>query len=111
MAEGGLKIRDPSLVNLALGGKILWKLIHEPTHPVSDTLHAKYRPNKTLSNLQNESTVSCTQVWKLCCKRSKFFKNSLYISPSNGKRTHLWLDRIMGREPLAENVDITNLKD
>jgi ribonuclease HI/exonuclease III len=111
MAEGGLQIRDPALVNLALGGKILWKLFHEPTHPVSDTLHAKYRPNKTLSNLQTESSVSCTQVWNLCCKSSNFFKKLLYRSPGNGKRTHLWLDRIMGREPLAENEDITDLRD
>jgi hypothetical protein len=111
MAEGGLQIRDPALVNLALGGKLLWKLIHEPTHLVSVTLRAKYRPNKTLSNLQNDSTISCTQVWKLCCKSSNFFNKSVYRIPGNGKCTHLWHDRIMGREPLAENVDITDLRD
>jgi hypothetical protein len=108
MAEGGLQIRDPTLANLTLGGKILWTLIHEPTHPVSVTLRAKYGVNKSLSNLQCDSSVNCTQVWKLCCKSSNFFKKSVYRIPGNGKRTLLWLDSIMGREPLAENVDIAD---
>lgn len=42
IAEGGLQIRDPSLLNLAMGGKILWQLAHEPKNPVSITLLAKY---------------------------------------------------------------------
>lgn len=73
--EGGLQIRDPALVNLALGEKILWKLIHEPSHPVSVLLRTKYGPNKSLSNLQNANTVNSTQVWKLCCRSSKFFNS------------------------------------
>eukprot|EP00253_Pinus_taeda_P034784 PITA_34784 len=68
MAEGGMQIRDPALVNLALGGKILWKMIHEPSHPV-------------------------------------------YRIPGNGKCTHLWLDSIMGKEPLNNNEEITDLRD
>eukprot|EP00253_Pinus_taeda_P006485 PITA_06485 len=96
MAEGRLQIRDPTLVNLALGGKILWKLIHKPTHPVSVTLRSKYGPNKSLNNLYNANTANCTQAWKLCYKSSNFFKNLVYRIPGNGKRTHLWLDSIMG---------------
>eukprot|EP00253_Pinus_taeda_P033982 PITA_33982 len=61
MVEGGLQIRDPALVNLAMGGKILWKLIHEPSHLISITLHTKYGLNKSLSNLHNANTVNSTQ--------------------------------------------------
>jgi hypothetical protein len=111
MAEGGLQTRDLALVNLVLGGKILWKFIHEPMHPVSVTLRAKYGLNKSLSNLQNDNTVNCTQVWKLCCKSNNFFKKKFYRIPGNGKRMHLWLDSIMGREPLAKNMDIIDLRD
>eukprot|EP00253_Pinus_taeda_P023946 PITA_23946 len=110
-ADGGLQIRDPALINLALRGKILWKLLHEPTHPVSEILRSKYSPNKNLSNLQNANTVNSTQVWKLCCKRSKFFIKHVYKIPGNGKRTHLWNDKIMGKEPLRDNEDIANLRD
>lgn len=110
-ADGGLQIRDPALVNLTLGGNILWKLIHEPTHPVSVLLTTKYRPNKSLSNLQNANVVNSTQVWKLCCKSSKFFIKQAYRISGNGKCTHLWLDRIMGKEPLKDNEDIADLRD
>jgi len=86
--DGGLQMRDPALINLALGGKILWKLIHEPTHPVSVLLRSKYSPNKNLSNLQNANIVNSTQVWKLCCRSSsKFFIKHVYKIPGNGKRT------------------------
>lgn len=64
MTEGGLRIRDPALVNLALGGKILWKLIHEPSHLVSVLMRTKYGPIKSLNKLQNANTVNNTQVWK-----------------------------------------------
>jgi hypothetical protein len=110
-ADGGLQIRDPTLVNLTLGGKILWTLINEPAHPVSVTLRAKYRVNKSLSNLQKDSSVNCTQIWKLCCKSSSFFKKSAYRMPGNDKRTLLWQDSIMGKEPLAENENIAELRD
>jgi len=69
--EGGLQIRDPQLVNLALGGKILWKLIHDPTHPVSSTLWLKYGISKDLRNVIHMSTANSTQLWSLCCKSSK----------------------------------------
>jgi exonuclease III len=110
-AEGGLQIRDPSLANLALGGKILWMLIDDPMHPVSSTLRAKYGVNSSLSNLQVDSSANCTHMWKLCCKSSKFFKNLVYRIPGNGKRTSIWMESIMGREPLAENDEIADLRD
>ncbi len=92
IAEGGLQIRDPSLVNLALGGKLLWKLAHEPKHPISAILLSKYAHNSSFSNLQFDPLVNSLQVWTLCCKSSVFFKKSLYRVRGNGKRTNLWKD-------------------
>eukprot|EP00253_Pinus_taeda_P023182 PITA_23182 len=34
-----------------------------------------------------------------------------YRIPGNGKRTHLWKDRIMGKEPLKDKEDIVELRD
>jgi hypothetical protein len=110
LAEGGLQIRDPSLANLALGGKILWKLIDDPLHPVSSTLRSKYGVNSSLNNLKSDSVANCTQMWKLCCKSSKFFTSLMYRIPGNGKRTPIWTQSIMGREPLAENGEISDLR-
>jgi len=35
----------------------------------------------------------------------------MYRIPSNGKRTHVWKDRIMGHDPLAENEEIAELRN
>ena len=40
--EGGLQIRDPGLVNLAMGGKLLWQLFSNKKHPVSQIFWKKY---------------------------------------------------------------------
>jgi ribonuclease HI/exonuclease III len=111
IAEGGLQIRDPSLVNLAMGGKLLWQMAHEPKHPTNNTLLSKYARNSSYRNLQFDPTVNSTQVWKLCCKSSTFFNNSLYRVPGNGKRTYIWQDRIMGSEPLEANQDIADIRE
>eukprot|EP00253_Pinus_taeda_P033856 PITA_33856 len=111
IAEGGLQIRDPSLVNLALGGKLLWKMAHEPNHPISTTLLSKYAHNSSFRNLNFDPPVNSSQVWILCCKSNIFFKKLLYRVSGNGKRTNLWHDRIMGHDPLEKNEDISDLRD
>eukprot|EP00253_Pinus_taeda_P022852 PITA_22852 len=109
--EGGLQIHDPALVNLALGGKILWKLFKEPTHPVSATLKAKDVPNVPLRNLQTSQTPKNTHVWKLCNKSLNFFKEKVYKIPGNGKCKNMWHDRIMDRNPISETEEIAEIKD
>ena len=52
LTEGGLQIRDPRLTNMALGGKLLWKLHSDSNHPVSKILRLKYMRGKSLHNLQ-----------------------------------------------------------
>eukprot|EP00253_Pinus_taeda_P006725 PITA_06725 len=109
--EGGLQIRDPHLVNLALGGKILWKLIQDPTHAVSNTLRSKYGISKDLSNVTHAPITKSTQLWNLCCKSSQHFKNHLYRIPGSGKHINIWKDSIMMNTPLAEKTDITELRN
>lgn len=109
--EGGLQIRDPSLVNLALGSKILWKMIKEPLHPVSAILRSKYTNKPDFRILQLGYTTNSTLLWKLCFKSSNLFNRYAYRIPGNGKRTRLWQDRIMGRNSLMNNEEISELRD
>jgi len=111
MDEGRLQIRDPSLVNKSLGSKLLWKIISDPSHPISIILRSKYTNKEALSKMQLQSTVSSSQVWRLCCKSSEFFRKHMYRIPGNGKSTQLWKDRIMGKDPLAEREDIAELRN
>eukprot|EP00253_Pinus_taeda_P023038 PITA_23038 len=78
--EGVLQIHDPSLVNLALGGKLLWKLVHEPKHPTNAILLSKYAHNSSFNNMQLEPPVNSSQ------------------------------DRIMGCDPLEEIEEIVELR-
>ena len=40
--ESGMQIRDPTLSNLALGGKLLWQLVCNKKHPVSQIFKKTY---------------------------------------------------------------------
>jgi hypothetical protein len=107
-SEGGLQIRDPAIVNLAMGGKIMWNLFKNPKHPVSEMLKSKYAHKVPPRNLQESQTSHSTQVWKLCNKSLNFFKGKAYRIPGNGKQINLWHDRIMDREPLEDNEEIAD---
>eukprot|EP00253_Pinus_taeda_P013625 PITA_13625 len=109
--EGGLQIRDPSFINKSLGGKLLWKIISDPSHPINIILRSKYSDKEAIRKMQIQSTTASSQVWRLCCKSSEFFKKHMYRIPGNGKSTQLWKDRIMGKDPLAEREDIAELKN
>jgi hypothetical protein len=109
LREGGLQIRDPDLVNTALGCKILWKLHSDPIHPVSKTLRHKYLPNAKIRNLQIANSRKSMLVWQLCIKGARFFMQNLYRIPGNGKRVKLWTDRIMRHPPLASNTSLSEI--
>eukprot|EP00253_Pinus_taeda_P005179 PITA_05179 len=109
--EGGLQIRDPSFINKLLGSKLSWKIISDPSHPISIILHSKYSDKEAIRKMQIQSTTASSQVWRLCCKSSEFFKKHMYIIPRNGKSTKLWKDRIMGKDLLVEREDITELRN
>eukprot|EP00253_Pinus_taeda_P028283 PITA_28283 len=109
--EGGLQIRDPSFINKSLGGKLLCKIISDPSHPISIILQSKYSDKEAIRKMQIQSTAASSQVWRLCCKSSEFFKKHMYRIPGNGKSTQLWKDRIMGKDPLVEREDIAELRN
>eukprot|EP00253_Pinus_taeda_P028787 PITA_28787 len=76
--EGGLQIRDPLQANLALGCKILWQLISEPMHPISQILIHKYLRNRSIITFNPASSPKGTLAWRLCCRGIDFFRMHLY---------------------------------
>ena len=78
LADGGLQIRDPRLANLALGGKILWKLHLDNKHPVSRILKLKYMKGESLRSHQEINYQNGTVTGNLCKRSHDFFKNSLF---------------------------------
>ena len=85
--EGGLRIRDRGLSNLAMGGKLLWQLFSNKKHPVSQIFWKKYLHGGTLRNIQMENTPKVSITWNLCRKGLRFFTQHLYRIPGNGRQT------------------------
>ena len=65
VSEGGLQVKDPRLVNLAMGGKLLWQLFSNLSHPVSQIFWKKYLNGGALRNLQLTKISKGTSIWNL----------------------------------------------
>eukprot|EP00253_Pinus_taeda_P021952 PITA_21952 len=109
--DGGLQIREPSLSNLSLGCKLLWKIYSEPSHPVSEMLISKYAQGISLRYLSANNTTTSTHTWNLCRKSINNFRKHLYRISGNGEKTLLWKDRIMNNPPLNSYEEIRDLRD
>ena len=110
ISKGGLQIRDPGLSNLALGGKLLWKLYVDKHHPVSNIFRPKYLKGRSLRKLTSSSTPSGTTIWNLCRKGIDEFKKRLYRIPGNGNKIRQWEDKISGNNPLSSGIMFEELK-
>ena len=109
--EGILQICDPELVNLALGGKLLWQLYAEKNHPVIKIFRLKYLKGSSLRNLSTSTTPTGTYTQNLCRRGINKFNQQLYRIPGNGKKIHLWEDKISGNTPLSSINMLEERKD
>ena len=110
-SEGGLQVRDLKLANLALGGKILWKLYANCRNLVSKLLRKKYLNGASMRNIRAENTPKGTLIWNLCRHRLDSFQKHLYRILGNGKKTMLWQDSIMGNAPLNVSDDFKEIHE
>ena len=110
--EGGLQVRDLANQNLAMGAKILWRLIAGKESWCSKVLRKKYFSGERLRCLDRPILrKSGSSIYKLCLKALPSFKPNLYWIPGNGKKINLWEDAIMGDQPLNHNPGIKNIMD
>ena len=84
--EGGLHIKYLGLVNVAMGGKLLWKLFSNQKHPFSQFFWKKYLKWGTLQNLQLSNTPKGTIIWNLYRKGLDFFTKHLFRIPGNDNK-------------------------
>ena len=111
ISEGGLNIRDPELVNLPLGGKLLWQSYSNKNHPVSKIFRKKYLKGIPMRNINSANSPKGTSIWNLCRRGLDNFQLQLYRIPGSGKRTLLWEDKIMGNLPFSSNESLSEIKD
>ena len=95
--SGGLEIKDPEVTNIAMGAKILWRIVTREKEWWKMALIKKYRMggrkrcmDKTLDPQPG------WKIWKLIRIVIPLFKEHLSWIPRNGKMIRLWQDPIMG---------------
>ena len=108
-ADGGLQIRDPGLANLAMVGKLVWRLFEDPKHPVSKIFRMKYLHGVSLRNISSKNSSSGSGIWNSCRKCLAFFKQNLYKIPGNGMKTLLWEDSISGTPSFSSDSQLHDL--
>lgn len=108
-ASGGLQIRDPRLANLALGGKLLWQILHHKRHRVSQVFRKKYLNGTNLRCLDHKPMSKGTSTWTLCKVAWEFFAKDLYWVPGNGRKIDIFSDKIMDNDPLQNTQELQNI--
>eukprot|EP00253_Pinus_taeda_P013489 PITA_13489 len=104
--KGGLGIRSPKLLNLALGAKIVWRMITGPTAWWKKILEAKYlnctRQRLLETNIPNRDS---TKIWQLCKKAINFMSQNISKVPGGGSSINFSTDRILGQHPIGTKME------
>ena len=95
--EGGLQIRDVATQNLAMGGKILWKMIRGKTTWSSKALRTKYfRGHKERCLDHPPRTRKGSPILSLCLRSLNLISSNLTWILRNGFKIKFWEDSILG---------------
>eukprot|EP00253_Pinus_taeda_P013310 PITA_13310 len=108
--EGGLNFKDLKAQNLAMGSKLIWKIIARNPNWAQIALWKKYFRGTRLRCLDQPKNALRTLFSNFINKFAPKIKNHSHWIPGNGKRIQLLSDRILDRPPLEELGDFTALK-
>ena len=98
--EGGLKIRDLKIQNMAMGAKLLWNIVDSKPSWCSHVIKSKYFSGPRIRCLDNEQeNKHVSPIYSLCRKSLAKFKEELNWIPGNGKLISIWEDSILGNSP------------
>ena len=111
LEKGGLGIRTPRLANMAMGFKLVWRILKEKGTWWTEVIKRKYL-NGTKCSILSANIIErqCTPVWKLIKKTLPHFKSCISRAPGNGKEINIWEDRIMGKDERMMQVNFRPLQ-
>jgi len=88
-------------MNLAFGGKMIWRLMENQTAWWKKLLEAKYLNQSRQHLLTTEiPNRNCTKIWKLCKKSIAFKAQNVSKVPKGGAVVNIGSDKIMGNPPI-----------
>lgn len=101
--EGGLNFKDLYAQNLAMGAKLIWKIIAPKLGWVQIALWRKYFRGPRLRCLEQPKNHLRTPFSIINNKIGPLIRNHSFWIPGNGKHINMWDDSIMNRPPLADS--------
>jgi ribonuclease HI/exonuclease III len=111
LLEGGLSLKNTKLQNLALGAKLLWRIISGKTAWCKEALWKKYFSGPRRRCVERLPTVQKgSPIFNLCRKVNEQFNSHLTWVPGNGKQIKIWDDSILGDPPLKLNQNLQRLQ-
>ena len=109
--EGGLNFKSISTQNVAMGAKLLWRIIAPNPGWAQLALWKKYFRGQRKRCLDNPISNSGSVIHKLCAKATSLINLHVHWIPSNGKHIRIWEDRIMDSDPLVDDWSLFVLRD
>ena len=98
--------------NVAMGGKILWKMISGKTTWSSKALRTKYFFGHKERCLERPPrTRKGSPILSLCMKAINLISSNLTWIPGNGKKIKFWDDSLLGQPPLQHREGMANIKN
>jgi ribonuclease HI/exonuclease III len=109
--EGGLNLKNTKTQNLALGAKLLWKMVTGKITWSKKAIWRKYFRGPRDRSLELPSKeVKSSPIFALCKKVIPLFTPHLTWVPKSGKKIRIWTDSIMGDPPLEQHQELQDLK-
>ena len=89
--SGGLAIKLPGLMNIALGRKLTWSFLTGENTWWKTALEAKYLNGPRNSILDKTPPIRpCTQIWKAIINATQLIRDYIIVRPGNGEQTSIW---------------------
>jgi hypothetical protein len=108
--NGGLGIRDPEKLNLALGAKVIWRIITGGKEWWKRALCIKYmntNRKRCVDGIDPGKTGS--PIWKLVRASIPLIQTRLNWDPGNGKKIKIWEDNYSESGILSKIPSLTQL--
>ena len=107
----GAGIRDPTLMNLTLRAKILWRIVSGEKAWWKEILGKRYmKGTRKICFDEFPLTGNGSPIWNLCEKAVHIIKKNLLWISINGKQIRIWSDNLGPISPTNHLVSFAELK-
>lgn len=109
--EGGLNFKKLPLQNIAMGAKLLWKIIARNPCWAQLALWRKYFKGERIRCLDGPLPQGTSPYARLCSKDPPLIHSKVYWIPGNGEKINIWTNRIMDHDPIGDFPSVKALRD